>query len=159
MSWFVSSAPGKYDIHGNMDPLLEAQFEILFGDEEPPVKPGPNPERAAWQAARNTFAGITTPDGVPPEALQAAVDMFLSYGFTEPIFYQLTNGRVLARFTTNPVDVNPDAASVIASPGAGIAAMQTNRIKRGEYFPRLHFMVPGKYVQMNEANKQKVALP
>lgn len=149
MSWFVSSAPGKYDERGRypLDPLLEEQFELLFGDA-PPVDPQGKSQRPAWEYAKRYFEGIVAPAGVPMTMLERALEDYAAYGFGEPIFFS-QRGRVLARFQDNLIDINPDAGTVVYNPGQTIASMQVRRIKSGMYVDRLHPFVPMKYQQAN----------
>jgi hypothetical protein len=149
MSWFVSSAPGKYDERGRypLDPELEEQFELLF--EEPGVG---KPARAAWEDAKKNYRGLAVPIGAPLALVEQALADYDAFALGRPIFYEHARRGILARFADNPIDVNPDAATVIYYPGQTIAAMQVRRIKAGAYFARLHPMVPGKYQQANVAN-------
>lgn len=144
MSWFVSSAPSKFV--DPLDPALEVEFELLFG-EEPPVKSGPNPERAAWQYARKYFEGIVGPSA-PEEFVNAAVEDYVFFGLGAPVFFS-QRGRVLARFPQTPVDFNPDEYSVVYAPDQVAAAWQVNRIKKGVFQPNLSPHVPAKYRLLN----------
>jgi hypothetical protein len=118
------------------------------------VKAGPNPEKAAWEYAKQYFEGITAPEGAPLDLLDRALAAYVEYGLGTPTFFR-QRGRVLARFDGAPLDVNPDAATVIYNPGQTIASMQMRGIKNGRFFERLNPWVPPKYAQMNEALRPK----
>lgn len=150
-TWFVQSAPGKYDERGRypLDPLLEEQFEILFPDEPGVGKP----QRAAWEYAKQYFEGFAVPE-YPPEMIDNAIGAFVAYGFGEPMFFR-QRGRILARFPGAPIDINPDAAAVVMGAGQTIASMQVRQIKGGQYVSRLHNFVPPKYALLNDGNKPK----
>lgn len=152
-TWFVESPPGKYDDRGRypMTPELEEQFEILFGDE-PPNKPGPNPVKAAWEDAKKNFRGITAPEGIPLDLLERVFADYEAFELGRPVFYRHATRGILARIDGAPIDVNPDARTVISNPGQTIAAIQVRHIKNGEHFSNLHFMVPMKYSKMNDDN-------
>lgn len=154
-TWFVESPPGKYDDRGRypMTPELEEQFEILFEPNgEPPVRPGPNPERAAWEDAKKNFRGITAPEGIPLDLLQKIGDDYEAFDLGRPVFYRHAVRGILGRIDGAPIDVNPDATTIIANPGQTIAAIQTRRIKQGEHFAKLHWYVTAKYQKMNDDN-------
>jgi hypothetical protein len=159
MSWFVTSPPGKYDERGRypLAPLLEEQFELLFGDQ-PPVNPQGKSERAAWEYAKRYFEGTTAPEGVPPDMLARALEDYAAFGLGIPTFFG-QRGRVLARFPGAPIDINPDAATVVYNPGQTIAAMQVRAIKNGVFVERLHPFVPAKYQAANAANVPAVPSP
>lgn len=144
LSWFVPSAPSR--IEDPLSPELEEEFEVLFG-EEPGVRPGPNPERAKWQRARDGFEGITEPSA-PSEFVEAALEDYDFFEVGRPVFYS-DKGRVLARFQGAPLDWNPDEYTVVYAPDQVISVIQVKQIKRGIKQDKVNPLVPYKYVRLN----------
>lgn len=148
----ILPGPGKRPVRHPLSPDLEVEFELLFGDEAPPVRPGPNPLRAAWEAARATFGGIVEPPRIAGVNVGAAMSEYAAYNFSAPVFFLHTVGvgRVLARFAGVPIDHNPDYFSVLFAPWQVIAAAQVHQIKNGIFVLSPHFRVPDKYKKANE---------
>ena len=145
MAWFVQSAPGKYGSGGRdpLDPLLEEQFEVLFGDE-----PGVGqPDRAAYEYAKKYFEGLAVPD-FSGQMISAAFEEYNRYNFPTPVFFS-QRGRLLARFPGTPIDWNPDAASAIIAPWQIICTAQVHLIKSGVHVDPIHPFVPAKFKEMN----------
>jgi len=147
-NWFVDSAPGKFDGLNELEPQLEAEFEILFGERPTGAKSEDRVLASKYDQQKKYFKGITMPD-FPPQQIENALATLEAWGFNRPVFYK-HRYEVLARFPNTAIDFTPNASAVVGFTHLTIASWQVREIKNGNKQSQLSPFVPLKYQKMNE---------
>lgn len=148
-TWFVESNPRQYDGIDKLDPQLEAEFEILFGDRPTATTHGSEWRELAtkYDDQKKYFKGITMPN-YPPEQVENAMATLEAWGFVRPVFYN-HRYEVLARFPNTDIRFTPGASAVVGFTHITIASWQVKEIKAGRKVAQVHPFVPPKYSEMN----------